>query len=265
MVLALIAAGLPSPDPMTGDIADALWKAGFFRLRGVLVGTVAYQSYSGILGKKLAQRSLMTQDLDAGQFYSISQAIGDSMPPILDVLRSVDETFLPLPDLSDPQRVWRFRNQNRYLVEFLTPDRGAPEYADWPAEMPALGGVSARPLRHLDYLIYSPIRSVMLHKAGVPITIPAPWRYAVHKLIIEGERPNLEKSNKDILQAEQIIVACIEGRRAYELQEAFREARSRGPRWQEKLERGIGKLAAEVRNNLEEITKDTRRKGRKKS
>ena len=35
---ALAAAGLPSPDPLSGSIIEAMWKAGFFRLRGVLVG-----------------------------------------------------------------------------------------------------------------------------------------------------------------------------------------------------------------------------------
>src|SRR5918999_945195 len=32
MVRALIAAGLPATDSMTGAVAEALWKAGFFRL-----------------------------------------------------------------------------------------------------------------------------------------------------------------------------------------------------------------------------------------
>src|SRR6266852_1454223 len=39
LVRALAAAGLPTPDPLSGAIVEAMWKAGFFRLRGVLVGT----------------------------------------------------------------------------------------------------------------------------------------------------------------------------------------------------------------------------------
>src|SRR5262245_50973956 len=38
LVRALVAAGLPTPDALSGAIIEAMWKAGFFRLRGVLVG-----------------------------------------------------------------------------------------------------------------------------------------------------------------------------------------------------------------------------------
>src|SRR6185437_16311131 len=60
LVRALVAAGLPSTDPLSGSIIEAMWKAGFFRLRGVLVGTLAYQGYAGLLGVRLGQRPLMT-------------------------------------------------------------------------------------------------------------------------------------------------------------------------------------------------------------
>ena len=252
MVRALVAAGLPEPDATTGDLTEGLWKAGFFRLRGVLVGTVAYQCYSGLLGARLPQQTLMTHDLDAAQFYSISHAIGESIPPIEGLLKQVDPTFRALPDRTDPARVWRFRNKDGYVVEFLTPNRGSDEYDARPADMPALGGASARTLRHLDFLIHRPTRSVMLHKAGIPVTIPTPWRYAVHKLMIAGERLDEEKTEKDLVQAEQLIVACIEGRRGYDLHEAWEEARERGPRWKEKLTRGLAALAPDARARFEE-------------
>ncbi len=252
MVRALVAAGLRAPDATTGDLTEGLWKAGFFRLRGVLVGTVAYQCYSGLLGARLPQQSLMTHDLDAAQFYSISHAIGESIPPIDGLLRQVDPTFRALPDRTDPARVWRFRNKDGYLVEFLTPNRGSDEYDARPAEMPALGGASARTLRHLDFLIHRPTRSVMLHKAGIPVTVPTPWRYAIHKLMIAGERPEEEKTEKDMVQAEQLTVACLDARRAYDLREAWDEARQRGPRWKEKLDRGVTALQPDVRTRFEE-------------
>ncbi|MBL3684602.1 hypothetical protein F2981_18295 (plasmid) [Sinorhizobium meliloti] len=54
--------------------------------------------------------------------------------------------------------------------------------------MPALGGAAAQPLRFLDYLIYHPIRAVLLHGAGVLVNVPAPQRYAIHKLIVASRR-----------------------------------------------------------------------------
>lgn len=47
-VRALVAAGLVSPDNLTGRVVEAMWQAGFFRLRGVLVGTVAFEAYAGL-------------------------------------------------------------------------------------------------------------------------------------------------------------------------------------------------------------------------
>jgi hypothetical protein len=252
MVRALVAARLPEPDAMTGDLTERLWKGGFFRLRGVLVGTVAYQCYSGLLGARLPQQSLMTHDPDAAQFYSISHAIGESIPPIEGLLKQVDATFRALPDRTDPARVWRFRNKHGYLVEFLTPNRGSDEYDSRPADMPALGGASARTLRHLDFLIHRPTRSVMLYKAGIAVTVPTPWRYAVHKLMIAGERSEGEKTEKDMIQAEQLIVACLDARRAYDLHEAWNEAYQRGPRWKEKLERGVAALQPGVRARFQD-------------
>ena len=56
MVRALAATGLPTPDATSGAVVEAMWKAGFFRLRGVLVGTVAFQAYAGPLGIRLPGR-----------------------------------------------------------------------------------------------------------------------------------------------------------------------------------------------------------------
>jgi hypothetical protein len=68
-VRALAAAGLPTSDALSGRIVEAFWKAGFFRLRGVLVGTLAFQSYAGVLGVRLGRRPLMTEDADFAQFW----------------------------------------------------------------------------------------------------------------------------------------------------------------------------------------------------
>jgi hypothetical protein len=250
MVRALIAAGLPAPDAMTGAVVEALWKAGFFRLRGVLIGTTAFQCYAGILGARLSSATLMTQDLDAAQFYDISHSVGDSMPPILDVLRKVDLTFEPVPDQFDRHRVTRFRSKNNYLVEFLTPNRGSDDHQDTPAHMPALGGASAQPLRYLDYLIYEPVRSVMLYKGGIPIVIPAPERYAIHKLIVAPLRKvDPAKSAKDIEQARQMLAHLLD-HRGLEVFEAWQEAWDRGEKWRSNLTKGASFLPADLQAEL---------------
>jgi hypothetical protein len=250
MVRALITIGLMPPDAITGLVIESLWKGGFFRLRGVLVGTAAYQCYAGILGVKLPGASLMTQDLDAAQFYDVSHMVGDSMPPILDVLHEVDETFTPIPDANASSRVARFRSRKTgYIVEFLTPNRGSDRNVGKLAEMPALGGASAIPLRYLDFLIHEPIRSVILFKGGVPVTVPSPQRYAVHKLIVAAVRESGTKVGKDLVQASQIIEAVLP-HRAIDLYEAWIDAWQRGPKWQASLRRGLGMLDGQLRDKF---------------
>jgi hypothetical protein len=116
--------------------------------------------------------------------------------------------------------------------------------------MPALGGASAIPLRYLDYLIHEPIRSVMLFKGGVPVTVPAPERFAIHKLIAAAvRRADSGKSSKDIAQAEQIIQAMLP-RRSFALREAWMEAWTRGTAWRANLDRGRGMLGKSVQDEL---------------
>jgi hypothetical protein len=243
----LVAAGLPEPNRLVGDIIEKLASAGLFRLRAVLIGSVAYQAYAGYLGVNMPNRLLMTNDIDFAQFYSISNEIDDQMPAMLETLQSIDPTFKAIRHIADASKSTKYRNSARVEVEFLTPNYSSENYQGKPAKMPALGGVSAEPLRFLDFLIHEPIRSVLLHKAGIAVTIPAPARYAVHKLIVAVERAHQggEKSVKDINQATSLIEAMSVTRRQDDLGLAWIEAWNRGPAWREALWSGAGRLAGE--------------------
>lgn len=253
-VAALKATGLPAPDDLAGDLLEALWKAGVFRLRCVLVGTIAFHTYAGLLGVRLPAAQTRTGDLDLAQFHSISVLVDDGLPPILDVLRSVDPTFAEVPHEADGRLATRFRNSGRYLVEFLVPNRGSSDFDGHPAPMPALGGAAAQPLRFLDFLIYQPVRSVVLHKGGIPVLVPAPERYAVHKLIVAVRRRNdplgVVKADKDIAQA-ALLIEALAPRRALDLVDAWAEAWERGPKWREALVRGRARLPVAARRYLE--------------
>ncbi|MDP4021253.1 GSU2403 family nucleotidyltransferase fold protein [Methylobacterium sp. NEAU 140] len=244
-------AGLPAAERFTGDVVQSLAEAGLFRLRGVLVGTVAFQCYPGVLGMRFPGSALQTGDADFAQFHSISAAVGDAMPPVLETLRRVDATFREIPHTADGRRTTKFRNARRYEVEFLTPNRGSADYAGRPADMPALGGASAEPLRFFDFLIYQPVRSVLLHRNGVGVVVPAPERYAVHKLIVAHRRRDDAagrlKRDKDALQAAVLSTALIETRRADELAGAFAEAWDRGPAWRHALRGGLAGLPTRMR------------------
>ena len=98
---------------------------------------------------------------------------------------------------------------------------------------PALGGASAQPLRFLNFLIFEPIRSVMLCRNGVAVTVPAPERFAVHKLIVAARRQTddngLLKRAKDVRQAALLIEALGLARRQTDQAMVFSEAWKRGP------------------------------------
>ncbi len=245
---------LPRPEAFAGDVVQTLANAGFFRLRGVLIGTLAFQCYSAILGVRLTGSALQTDDADFAQFHSISVAIDDAMPPVLDVLREVDETFREIPHQTDARAATRFISRSGYKVEFLTPNTGSAEHEGHPARMPALGGAAAEPIRFLDFLIHQPVRAVMLHKAGVPVLVPSPERYAVHKLIV-GSRRRLNddgtaKSRKDRSQAEVLMTAMINLRRSDGLADAYMEAWDRGPAWRDAIRESQRSLDEETWRRL---------------
>jgi hypothetical protein len=250
-------AGLPAPERFTGDVVEALSSAGFFRVRGVLVGTVAFQCYAGFLGVRLPSAAMQTGDADFAQFHSISGAIEDSVPPILEILRKVDASFREIPDQIDGRRTTAFANKSRFKVEFLTPNRGSADHDRRPAKMPASGGAAAQPLRFLDYLIHEPVRSVMLHRNGVAVTIPAPERYAIHKFIVAARRGSnkdgLLKRSKDIRQADLLMDAFVATRRLSDAALAFSEAWKRGPSWREAISLGLTYLPTERRGQIKEV------------
>ncbi|MEL6748208.1 MAG: GSU2403 family nucleotidyltransferase fold protein [Pseudomonadota bacterium] len=255
IVRTLRAAGLSGPDGFTARLVEAMERAGFFRLRGVLVGTLAFQTYGGLLGIKLGGRAVMTEDADFAQFWGIAQNIDDAMPPILHVITTVDDTFAAVPSIADPFVSARYRNANGYLVDTLTPNRGSDEHTSRVAKMKALGNSGAQPLRHLDFLIHEPERSVLLSDAGVPVTVPRAERFAIHKLIVAVSRTDQTKAAKDIVQAATLIDA-LGVERPNELAEAFAVAWDEGPKWRDKLDDGMARLHADARSRLErEVTR----------
>jgi hypothetical protein len=136
-----------------------------------------------------------------------------------------------------------FTNGKGYRVEFLTGNRGSDDYAGKPSPMPALGGASAEILRFLDYLIYEPVRTVLLHREGVSVIVPAPERFTLHKLIVASRRHpdglGRAKSDKDLHQPSLLAQALVETRQGDILADAYLEAWERGKSWQDGIRAGL--------------------------
>ncbi len=237
--------GLPPPTPQIGDIVSALARVGIFRLRSVLVGTVAYQSYSAMLGIRLPGALLQTNDVDIAQFTNVSVAVGDQTPPMLEVLKGVDKTFREIPHTSGRRWVTSYTAKGGLRVDFVTPNEG-PDTDD-PQSLPALQ-TDAQPLRFLDFLIHEPVQAVILHGPGIYVQVPAPERYAVHKMILARRRsPGVAKRDKDLQQAAALIEALAQ-KRPEELKLAWEEALERDPKWRKLLLDGMSRLAPRARD-----------------
>lgn len=250
LVAMLVRVGrLPRPLTPIGDVVTALADAGVFRLRAVLVGTVAYQAYSAMLGVRLPDTMAQTDDIDVAQFADVSAAIGDASRPMADVLRDVDPSFRPVPHIH-PVRATRYVAASGLKVDFLTPNRGRE--TEEPQPLRALG-TDAEPLRFLDFLIRDPEPAVLLHNAGVLVTVPAPERFALHKLIVSRRRREGDaKRDKDRVQA-QALLEVLARKRPYELRGAWEEAFGRGKAWQRYLGEGLMLLEQGIRDRVRHI------------
>ena len=136
------------------------------------------------------------------------------------------------------------------MVEFLTPAFGDERVKP----LPALG-VSAQALNYLNFLIAEPIPAIALYRSGVLVQIPRPERFAIHKLIVADRRqggPDQAKSRKDRSQAAFLIEVLSEDR-PDDLAEALEDARSRGPRWRDRITASLARMpdSAAILRDLE--------------
>ena len=227
-------------DVMTGQFLAALAKVGVFRLGGTLVGTQAFRLYEGELGVRIPSGQMAsTMDMDIASFERLSLVLNDTVDTPLDTVFR-DFSFDPVPGL-DAGKVWRWRQtRQQTLVEFLTPSFEDDEGI---RDLPALG-VKAQALHHLNYLIAEPVQAAVLYRDGALVQVPRPERFAIHKLIIADRRrdgPDAMKARKDRDQA-AFLVQVLAEEDPDALADAYAEARSRGPRWQHRLDATLARM-----------------------
>ncbi len=250
LIRILRAEGYVSTDRTTGSLLDAFAKAGVFRLGGTLIGTVAFKLYEGELGVSLGfDRMAQTDDVDIASFERLSFAVDDAVEtPLADVFRELN--FSPLPAM-DKNAVWRWaQSRAGTQVEFLMPAKKEESVRP----LPALG-VSAMALRHLDYLLEAPIKTVALYRSGILLQVPRPEAFAIHKLIVSERRhggADTQKARKDRMQA-SFLIHVLSELRPDELLLAYNDALARGKRWQELIAKSLEKLPAE-KNTLSQLS-----------
>ncbi|RUX67058.1 hypothetical protein EOA25_41860, partial [Mesorhizobium sp. M2A.F.Ca.ET.040.01.1.1] len=96
---------------------------------------------------------------------------------------------------------------------------------------------------------------VLLHRSGVPVLVPSPERFAVHKLIVatRRERGAAAKREKDLHQAGLLVEALDTTRRQDDLALAFAEAWERGDAWRDALRKGLSLLKPDRHEMVQSI------------
>ncbi len=117
--------------------------------------------------------------------------------------------------------------------------------------MPDLN-VALEPLKFMEYLLEGTTQGALLGRAGACIVnLPAPERYAAHKLVVYGERPISQrtKATKDLLQIAALASWFVSAGQAAAFNKAWRDLLSRGRGWQTRAKQGhaaLLKLAPEL-------------------
>jgi hypothetical protein len=240
LVRLLRSEGVASIDASTGSLLSTLAAAGVFRLGGTLVGTQAFRLYEGELGVRLSQDdAAQTKDVDIASYQKLSLAIADvESQSVRDALSGLQ--FEPVPTI-EPAKSWRWKQtRGELLVEFLTPSFEESETAK---PLPALG-VHAQSLHFLNFLIATPVVAAIVYRSGVLVNIPRPERFAIHKLIVANRRrdgANSLKAVKDRQQA-RILIEILTHDRPEDLAEALADARDRGKKWREHIDRSLKRM-----------------------
>lgn len=244
----LRAAGFPAVPAGAFRLIAALTDAGLFKTGAVLVGTYAFMALGNQFGVAWTGRAAATQDVDVAHDRSVELAIEGASLSVPEVLEGLELGYHPVPKLDprQPSTSFMFRNQQLRL-DLLTPPHGRRTE---PIHIPALGA-PAQILKFLDYLLEAPQPAVLLGSRVLRVTVPDPARFAVHKLLVSGERPSTEtvKARKDIDQASKLLRLLL-AERPGELATAWSAARRRGKGWSKRLDEALVKVPSEITEGL---------------
>jgi hypothetical protein len=246
---AALALGCAAATPKHFRIIKRLSEYGFFRAGGILVGTHAFLALGNMLGVRWVE-GVATLDTD---FAHAGRNVSLALPANLRIdvhgaLESLEMGLLPAIQFgakAGPH--YRNPKDQELRIDFVTSaarGRGL-------VVMPELN-LALQPLKFMELSLESPAQACVLARAGAcMINVPAPERYAIHKLIVAGERPVEErtKARKDLLQAASLASYFLESGAAKELNAVWRDTLQRGKGWRTRLLRGkaaLVKLAPDV-------------------
>ena len=218
-------------------VIERLADSGLFSAGGILVGTHAFLAYQNIFGVEWSS-GVATLDLDfahAGR--NISLALPENL--VINTKSAIDSLqmgFVP----NNSKTSFKKADEPDFDLDFLT-SRGRA--GDTPVYIERLG-LTMQPLRFMELSLEDPMRTTLIGKnSPIVVNIPRPQRYALHKLLVYGERPQDQrtKANKDIIQAAALFDYLLEND-VVGIGSMWIDVNERGPGWQRRLEQGFAAM-----------------------
>jgi hypothetical protein len=93
----------------------------------------------------------------------------------------------------------------------------------------------------MEFSLQGTTQGCLINRTGAcMVNLPAPERYAVHKLIVYGERPVAEraKATKDLMQAASLANYFTQSGQTKVFNTAWRDALGRGKGWRTRALKG---------------------------
>lgn len=245
LVSMLVSGGAHTVSAVEARLFELLERAGVFLAGGVLVGSHAFTLYGNMLGVKWDSETTRTQDVDIAA-YRLLIGMPDRKVNLRQALMDSELGFIEVPALDRKSPSTRFRIKGKQLsVDILTPMFG--RVTAKPIHLASLD-TYAEPVRFLDYLLDDAQPAVLVARSGVLVNVPAPARYALHKLVTSERRIAAfqTKTKKDVYQAEQLISALLRDRPA-DLRRAWKAATEQPGKFMQQLRAGLVRLSKETR------------------
>ena len=199
-------AGYEAADNDSTVTIASIFNAGIFARGGVLVGSHAFGAILNNLGVRPA-KNYVTTDFDIGAA-RISVGLTDERG-LLEVLRDSGLRFLEVPEFDHRKPSTSFKVKGKPLKVDLLVD-GTMKYESLP--VPSLKAW-ATGLPFFGYLVGEQVLGVVIGRDHVvPVRLPHPARFALHKLIVSTLRvaTSAAKSEKDILQSVTVIETLLD-------------------------------------------------------
>ena len=237
-----IALGCAALLPRHYRVIRRLADYGFFNAGGVLIGSHAFLAFGNMLGLRWGGQE-RTQDID---FAHAGKRLSLLLPNNVEVktdaaITSLDMGFLPISGLGGKTGgAYLIPSEPEFRLDFLTPlhRSGRTPYAH-----PQLH-ITLQPLPFMEFSLERIEQAVLFSAEGaVLVNLPSPERYALHKLLIYGERSGAfsAKSSKDLAQAAALL-DYLWARRRESLEQALADMLARGKGWRTRLRQGAGAL-----------------------